>query len=90
MDIRLHTGRAHQIRVQMATIGHGVFGDQKYGTVPQSVGHNLALWAVELKFTHPTTKEKLVFRAFPPTEEVPWKYFDISRHLAVGIKSIHY
>ena len=87
LGIRLHTGRAHQIRVQIATIGCPVFGDQKYGAGKSPVGTNLALWAVELKFIHPTTKEKMTFRVFPPTEEVPWKFFDISRYLAITIKN---
>ena len=87
LGVRLHTGRAHQIRVQMATIGCPVFGDQKYGAGKSPVGTNLALWAVELKFIHPTTKEKMTFRVFPPTEEIPWKNFDISRYLAVTIKN---
>ncbi len=87
LGIRLHTGRAHQIRVQMATIGCPVFGDQKYGEGKSPVGTNLALWAVELKFIHPTTKEKMTFRVFPPTEDAPWKYFDINRYLAITIKN---
>ncbi len=89
LDIRLHTGRAHQIRVQMSAIGNSIFGDQKYGAGKSPEGFNLALWAVELRFIHPTTREKMTFRIFPPTEEVPWKYFDISRHLAISIKNVY-
>lgn len=87
LSIRLHTGRAHQIRVQMATIGNPLFGDQKYGQGKSPVGFNLALWATELKFIHPTTKETLVFRVYPPVEETPWKNFDINRYLAISIKN---
>lgn len=89
LSIRLHTGRAHQIRVQMATIGNPLFGDQKYGQGKSPVGFNLALWATELKFVHPTTKETMVFRVYPPVEETPWKSFDINRYLAVSIKNIY-
>lgn len=87
LSIRLHTGRAHQIRVQMQTLGVPLFGDQKYGQGKSPAGYNLALWATELKFTHPTTKEKMVFRVYPPVEEVPWKFFDINRFLAISIKN---
>lgn len=86
LSIRLHTGRAHQIRVQMQTIGNPLFGDQRYGGGKTPVGYNLALWAVELKFVHPTTKEKMTFRVYPPVEEIPWKYFDVTRFLSISIK----
>ncbi|MBR1746706.1 MAG: RNA pseudouridine synthase [Clostridia bacterium] len=89
LSVRLHTGRAHQIRVQMATIGVPLFGDQKYGQGKSPVGYNLALWATELKFVHPTTKETLVFRVYPPVHDVPWKFFDVSRYLSIRIKSIY-
>jgi len=85
--IRLHTGRAHQIRVQLSQIGTPVFGDQKYGEGKTPVGFNLALWASELRVVHPVTKEKMTFRVYPPVDEVPWKYFDVRRHLAVSIKN---
>lgn len=87
LSVRLHTGRAHQIRVQMSVLGTPVFGDQKYGQGKSPVGYNLALWATELRLIHPTTKETLVFRVYPPTDAVPWKYFDINRYLAVSIKN---
>lgn len=86
VDIRLKTGRSHQIRVQMQSIGTPLYGDQKYaeGKTPLA---NLALWATELRLTHPTTKEKLVFRVYPPVTEEPWGYFDVNRFLTVTIKN---
>lgn len=87
ISVRLHTGRAHQIRVQMSTLGNPLFGDQKYGAGKSPAGFNLALWATEIKFVHPTTKEKLVFRVYPPVDDVPWKSFEINRHLAISIKN---
>lgn len=87
VDIRLFTGRSHQIRVQMANLGTPLFGDQKYGEGKTPVGFNLALWATEIKFIHPTTKEKLVFRVFPPTENTPWNLFNVKRFLAISIKN---
>ena len=63
VKVNLHTGRHHQIRVQFASRGHSLSGDQKYGT--RGRGKNLALWAYSLSFTHPVTKEKLTFECFP-------------------------
>ncbi len=79
-DIRLHTGRSHQIRVQMAGIGHPVFGDMRYGG-ENAVKGKLALWAYSLAFTHPVTKERMRFLAGPPEDGAPWSVFDISSAL---------
>ena len=61
--INLHTGRHHQIRVQLSHFGHSIFGDQKYGT--RGKGKQIALWAYKLTIEHPITKEKLEFRDLP-------------------------
>lgn len=87
LAIKLHTGRAHQIRVQMQTVGNPLFGDQKYGQNKSPIGYNLALWAVELKFTHPVTKEMMVFRVYPPTDLIPWSFYDVNRFLSISIKN---
>lgn len=63
VEINLHTGRHHQIRVQLANFGHSIFGDQKYGTRGQ--GKQIALWAYELTIQHPITKEKMTFQDLP-------------------------
>ena len=76
-EVRLHTGRTHQIRVQMAGISHPVFGDMRYGGAFAQKG-KLALWAYSLSFTHPITKEKMKFMAYPPETETPWKEFKFS------------
>jgi 23S rRNA pseudouridine1911/1915/1917 synthase len=83
VEVRLHTGRTHQIRVQMAGISHPIFGDMRYGG-PLAQKGKLALWAYNLSFSHPITKEKLKFIAYPPETETPWKAFDIEK--AVEIK----
>ena len=77
-EVRLHTGRSHQIRVQMAGASHPVFGDMRYGGANAQKG-KLALWAYSLSFTHPVHKERMRFIALPPEEEVPWKNFDLSQ-----------
>ena len=76
-QIKLHTGRSHQIRVQMAGIAHPVYGDMRYGGERAQKG-KLALWAYSLSFTHPVTKERLVFLCEPPKGEMPWKKFDLN------------
>ena len=63
LKINLHTGRHHQIRVQLSNFGHSIFGDQKYGT--RGKGKQIALWAYELEIEHPITKEKLKFEKLP-------------------------
>lgn len=63
VKVDLHTGRHHQIRVQFASRGHSLSGDQKYGT--RGRGKQLALWAYYLSFIHPTKKENVEFEDFP-------------------------
>lgn len=67
VDINLHTGRHHQIRVQFANIGYPLYGDIKYGQKVNKVGENLALWSYYLSFFHPTKDEYLEF-SFKPYE----------------------
>jgi len=74
--IRLHTGRPHQIRVQMAETGHPLYGDQKYGAALNKPGMQLALWSVEVGFTHPTQKQQMSFTSNPPSK-YPWNIFKI-------------
>jgi len=64
--IRLQTGRAHQIRVQMASSGHPLVNDARYGHgVP---GKQIALWGTKLTLTHPTRCEKMTFYCAPQGE----------------------
>ena len=63
VDVDLHTGRHHQIRVQFASRGHSLSGDGKYGT--RGRGKGLALWAYSLSFLHPTKKEEMTFEEYP-------------------------
>lgn len=63
--IKLHTGRHHQIRVQLSSRGHSIYGDQKYGV--RGRGKQIALWAYKLSFEHPTLKEWLTFETLPET-----------------------
>ena len=76
----LHTGRTHQIRVQSAAIGCPVYGDMRYGGEKAKKGF-LALWATSLAFTHPVSKERLVFKIEPPKDNTPWNLFDVSKEI---------
>ena len=82
LKVKLGTGRGHQIRVQLSTIGTPIYGDQKYGgeNMPKA---NLNLFAAELKFYHPTTKDRLVFRAYPPEDKTAWNNFNLEKYLAI-------
>lgn len=66
LEIELITGRKHQIRLQLTTIGSPILGDRKYGAArPFPTG--IALHARQLSIIHPVSKEPLVFRApLPP------------------------
>ena len=63
VKVNLHTGRHHQIRVQLAYADHSIFGDQKYGT--RGKGKQIALWAYELTIQHPVSKEEMTFKCLP-------------------------
>lgn len=68
--IKLHTGRHHQIRVQMANIGCPILGDTKYGvdkggTNVDKSWKQIALCAYRLEFVHPKLKKKMEFEIEP-------------------------
>jgi len=62
LEIRLETGRAHQIRVQLSAIGCTVVGDLRYGA-RQGLGSRIALHARAIAFDHPTRGERIRLEA---------------------------
>jgi 23S rRNA pseudouridine1911/1915/1917 synthase len=76
VECRLETGRTHQVRVHMCSIGHPLLGDPVYGRVRP--GHRellkslnfqrQALHAAELGFVHPVSKENLSFKSAVPSD----------------------
>lgn len=67
VDIRLHTGRTHQIRVHFSHLGCPLLGDQMYGGDTTKIARQ-ALHCYELAFTHPFTGEPLHFTKAPPED----------------------
>ena len=63
LKIHLHTGRHHQIRVQLSSRNHSIYGDQKYGG--RGHGKQLTLWAYKLQILHPISNEKMIFYSLP-------------------------
>jgi len=80
VEVKILTGRSHQIRLQLANIGHSLVGDVKYGKAKGSTS-KLGLWAGKLAFDHPTTKERMVFLALPDETVSPWNKFDMGKHI---------
>ena len=74
VECRLTTGRTHQIRVHMASIGHPVLGDPVYGPKrsPYPVAGGQLLHACRVGFRHPVTGEELLFEADPEPRFREW------------------
>ena len=68
LEVKLETGRTHQIRVHMNFIGHGIIGDELYGYVNEDLINRQALHAYSLEFMQPRTKEILEFKAEIPND----------------------
>ena len=79
LELRPHTGRKHQLRVQLAGRGCPVFGDAKYGS-DRAFGHGIGLHARSLTFLHPTTKEPIALSA-----DVPKLWLGRFAHLLDGV-----
>lgn len=74
VEVKLHTGRRHQIRVQLASVGAVIRGDVKYGKSNFNFDKSICLLARELTIEHPTKKEALTFVAPLPENEL-WEAF---------------
>lgn len=74
LEINLHTGRHHQIRVQLQAIGCPIKGDLKYGFDRSNPDGGIHLHARKLVFIHPVTKQELILVA-PTPDDVIWNAF---------------
>ena len=66
-EITLHTGRTHQIRVHLKSIGHPIAGDELYGGNTELISRQ-ALHAYYIEFDHPHTKERIHFKTDYPAD----------------------
>jgi 23S rRNA pseudouridine1911/1915/1917 synthase len=74
LEIELHTGRHHQIRVQLRQLKLYIKGDIKYGFPRPNEDKSIHLHARSLEFIHPVKKEKMTLIADPP-DDVVWNEF---------------
>lgn len=79
VDIELLTGRHHQIRVQMAGAGAGIYGDTKYNPDFQNVKgwFPIGLFSYKLSFEHPISKKRMTFEEMPDSE--PFNFFGLKK-----------
>lgn len=68
LEVDLETGRHHQIRCQLAAIGHPIKGDLKYGAARSNKDGSIHLHARQLEFVHPVRKEPIHIKAAPPKD----------------------
>ena len=74
VEIRLETGRKHQIRLQLGSRGYPIRGDQKYGGRADDFPHGIALHARRVAFEHPVRRERMELTAALPST---WRNLDI-------------
>ena len=72
VECRLETGRTHQIRVHLTSVGLPLLGDIRYGSRDERC--TAALWSYRLALRHPVTGETVDVSALPP-EGYPWQLF---------------
>ena len=73
VEIKLHTGRTHQIRVQFASRKMPLIGDGKYGSRDNISG--LALWSYQTEFVSPFDSKNIKITSMPDTCVYPWSMF---------------
>lgn len=73
LSIELVTGRFHQIRAQLAHIGHPIKGDVKYGARRKNSDRSIHLHAYQLEFVHPKSNQQIKLTAPIPVTDGLWK-----------------
>ncbi len=76
LQIDLETGRHHQIRTQLSTIGSPIKGDLKYGSPRSNPNKGISLHARYISFIHPVSNQKIEITAPVPKEDVLLQYFE--------------
>lgn len=75
LEVKLYTGRHHQIRCQLAKIGCPIKGDLKYGFPRSNENGGISLHARSISFKHPVSQEQITITAKPPLNDSLWKVF---------------
>ncbi|MCF8361142.1 MAG: RluA family pseudouridine synthase [Prolixibacteraceae bacterium] len=75
LEIELKTGRHHQIRAQLASIGCIIKGDMKYGAPRSNPGGGIHLHARKIEFIHPVSKKNISIIAPVPDDKL-WRFFE--------------
>lgn len=78
VQIQLHTGRTHQIRVQFASRGMPLVGERKYSTLDDPC--EIALFSAGISFDHPVTGQRMTFTHRPP-DCFPWNAVSLPMQL---------
>ncbi len=74
IEVKPMTGRSHQIRVQLATIGCSIRGDLKYGYPRANKDSSIHLHCTSMSFIHPVKKERIKISSRPPKDQI-WGHF---------------
>jgi 23S rRNA pseudouridine1911/1915/1917 synthase len=77
LEINLETGRHHQIRCQLASIGCPIKGDLKYGAPRSNPTGGISLHARKAKFLHPVSKQSIEITASVPQDDKLWNVFSV-------------
>lgn len=75
VEVKLLTGRHHQIRCQLSAIGSPIKGDIKYGSKRTNKDGSISLHSRHISFMHPVKKEPMSFTA-PVIQDDLWRYFE--------------
>ena len=89
LEVKPITGRPHQIRVQLASVGCSIRGDLKYGFPKPNKDKSICLHARKLEFIHPIKKEPVVVIAGVPRNDF-WEQFLVLDHQKVSNKKLDF
>jgi len=85
LKVDLITGRFHQIRAQLATVGLPIKGDLKYGSKRPNLDRSIGLLSYQLEFVHPVTRKVYKFTSALPQNDVLWGLVDVETDLGSGV-----
>ncbi len=76
LEVKLETGRHHQIRCQLSAIGSVIKGDLKYGANRSNRNAGISLHARSIEFIHPVSKKEIKITASTPKDDNLWAFFE--------------